>query len=396
MIRISNKIKTLLAMLSFVQVTSGCDATVQDIIIDTDPGVEIGNNDYYTWCKETLSVIDNDLKISGTHSYYENQDRSQVSFIWGNIFLLYTYTEGISLSKSEWSDALMNCFLNFDNYWHPNYKGIAGYATLPTSAEKVPDRFYDENGWTAIGLCGAYLATQNNSYLEKAKGALVFSLSGEDNVLGGGIYFQETFVSLPVQKNTICSAVTMLSCMKLYEITQDRQYLDAAIRINDWTVENLLDKSDNLLWDAKMVADGSVNTQKWSYNAGFMIRSWLKMYQATKDEKYLSQAKATLASSEAKWYNSINGALNDPGYFAFSIIDSWFDMYDTDKNTVWLTKAFHAINFIHNKLRDGNGRYPEHWGTPTTSNLEKYDLRFSTVAAYMYMRAANYKRILND
>ena len=49
-------------MLSFVQVTSGCDATVQDIIIDTDPGVEIGNNDYYTWCKETLSVIDNDLK----------------------------------------------------------------------------------------------------------------------------------------------------------------------------------------------------------------------------------------------------------------------------------------------------------------------------------------------
>ena len=43
MIRISNKIKTLLAMLSFVQVTSGCDATVQDIIIDTDPGVEIGN-----------------------------------------------------------------------------------------------------------------------------------------------------------------------------------------------------------------------------------------------------------------------------------------------------------------------------------------------------------------
>lgn len=71
----------------------------------------------------------------------------------------------------------MNCFLNFDNYWHPNYKGIAGYATLPTSAEKVPDRFYDENGWTAIGLCDAYLATQNNSYLEKAKGALAFSLS---------------------------------------------------------------------------------------------------------------------------------------------------------------------------------------------------------------------------
>ena len=48
MIRISNKIKTLLAMLSFVQVTSGCDATVQDIIIDTDPGVDLGNKHLFT------------------------------------------------------------------------------------------------------------------------------------------------------------------------------------------------------------------------------------------------------------------------------------------------------------------------------------------------------------
>lgn len=37
MIRISNKIKTLLAMLSFVQVTSGCDATVQDISLTPIP-----------------------------------------------------------------------------------------------------------------------------------------------------------------------------------------------------------------------------------------------------------------------------------------------------------------------------------------------------------------------
>ena len=79
MIRISNKIKTLLAMLSFVQVTSGCDATVQDIIIDTDPGVEIGNNDYYTWCKETLSVI---MRIRTVHK----------SLLFGEIFSFFIHT----------------------------------------------------------------------------------------------------------------------------------------------------------------------------------------------------------------------------------------------------------------------------------------------------------------
>lgn len=383
-------------MSSFIQLTIGCDAVKDDIIIMDDPKTEIGDNDYMTWSEETLNTIDKDLKMPGSNSYFENQDRSQTSFIWGNIFLMYTYNEGTILDKAEWSGKLMDCFQNFNNYWHPNYKGIAGYATLPTSESQMPDRYYDENGWTAIGLCDAYQATQNKAFLDKAKQSIEFSLSGEDDVLGGGIYFQETFNTLPPQKNTICSAVTMLGCMKLYEITNEKKYLEDAVRIDTWTKENLLDKSDNLLWDAKMVSNGEINTQKWSYNAGFMVRSWIKLYEATKDEAYLTQAKATLAAAEAQWYNPVIGSLNDPGYFAFSLIDCWFDMYDIDKNGAWLIKAFHAINYVHDQLKDANGHYPEQWGKTTSGVIEKYDLRFLSVAAYIYMRAANYKELLNN
>ena len=179
---------------------------------------------------------------------------------------------------------------------------------------------------------------------------------------------------------------------KLYELTNEQGFLEDARRIEEWTRENLLDGSDDLFWDAKMVDDGAVNTQKWSYNAGFMIRGWLYLYKATGEESYLRQAKATLASAEARWFNPVNGSLNDPGYFAFALVDAWFDLYDLEKDPSVLSKALQAIGFIHESLRDANGRYPEYWNAPLTQPLAEYDLRMQSCVAYLYMLSAGYIR----
>ena len=386
-----NSLVHILPMLVFAFSATGCNAVMPDRIIGSNPEQEYGDNNYMQWARETLAAIDRDLRIDGTDSYYENQDRTQVSFIWGNIFLQYTYAEGAGLRADEWKGALMSCFQNLERHWSPDYKGIAGYCTLPVAAG-TPDRYYDENGWMAIGLARAYEQTGDRTYLEKARQALNFTMSGEDDVLGGGIYFQETFAQYEPQKNTICSAVAILASMKLYELTNEQGFLEDARRIEEWTRENLLDGSDDLFWDAKMVDDGAVNTQKWSYNAGFMIRGWLYLYKATGEESYLRQAKATLASAEARWFNPVNGSLNDPGYFAFALVDAWFDLYDLEKDPSVLSKALQAIGFIHESLRDANGRYPEYWNAPLTQPLAEYDLRMQSCVAYLYMRAAGYIR----
>lgn len=381
----------MLPMLAFAFSASGCNAVMPDRIIESDPEEEYGDNDYMQWARETLAAIDRDLRIDGTDSYYENQDRTQVSFIWGNIFLQYAYAEGAGLRADEWKGALKACYLNLEGHWSPDYKGIAGYCTLPV-ASGTPDRFYDENGWMAIGLLRAYETTRDEVYLEKARQALRFTLSGEDDVLGGGIYFQETFAQLEPQKNTICSAVAILASMKLYELTGEQCHLDDAVRIERWTSDRLLDSRDNLLQDAVMVADGSLNPRKWSYNAGFMIRGWIRLYKATGEERYLTQARATMAAAEAEWFNPVNGALDDPGYFAFAIVDAWLDFYDLEQDASALSKALQAIGFIHESLRDVNGRYPEYWSAPTTQPVEQYDLRMLSSVAYLYMRAAGYIR----
>lgn len=385
------QILNTLPMLLFVCSATGCNAVMPDRIIGGNPEQEYGDNDYMQWARETLAAIDRDLGVDGMDSYYENQDRAQVSFIWGNIFLQYAYAEGAGLRADEWTGPLMNCYRNLENYWTPDYRGIAGYCTLPP-ASGTPDRFYDENGWMAIGLARAYEQTGNAAYLEKARHALHFTMSGEDEVLGGGIYFQETFAQYEPQKNTICSAVAILASMHLYELTNERAFLEDAVRLEKWTSDNLLDPADNLLWDARMVDDGEINTQKWSYNAGFMIRGWLRLYKATEDEAYLTRAKAALASAEARWFNPVNGALNDPGYFAFSLVDAWFDLYDLQKDAPALSKALQAIGFIRESLRDANDRYPEYWSAPITEPVTQYDLRMQSCVAYLYMRAAGYIR----
>lgn len=389
--KLSSSLFRLLPTLLFSLSATSCNAVMDVRIIGTDPEKQYGDNDYLAWARETLATIDGDLRIDGTDSYYENQDRTQVSFIWGNIFLQYAYAEGAGLRADEWKGSLMDCYRNLERHWSPDYRGIAGYCTLPT-ASGTPDRFYDENGWMAIGLARAYELTAVDAYLEKARQALAFTFSGEDEVLGGGIYFQETFAQYEPQKNTICSAVAILAAMKLYLLTDEPGFLADAERIEKWTVGNLLDPADNLLWDARMVDDGAVNTQKWSYNAGFMVRGWLLLHKATGEEAYLAQAKATLAAAEARWFNPVNGALNDPGYFAFSLIDAWFDLYDLEKDPGVLSKALQAIEFIRESLRDANGRYPEYWDRPAAEPVTEYDLRTQACVAYLYMRAAGYIR----
>jgi rhamnogalacturonyl hydrolase YesR len=385
-------LKKLLILCVFFSITVSCNKPKQENKIDNDHPIE---NDYLQWAQATLNTIDRDLKITGSDSYYEDQNKSHISYIWGNIFLLYAYTEGVRIDAPIWSPYLDKCITNCEKYWTTGYNNKDGYATRPITQGNTPDRYYDENGWMSIGLCDAYTATGNPTYLNKAKEALTFTLSGEDNVLGGGIYFQETFTQFEPQKNTICCAVAILASMKIYEATQDPQYLGHAQRINEWVVETLLDKSDNLFWDAKMISDGRINQTKWSYNAGFMIRAWLKLYKATNDEAYLQQAKATLTAAEIKWFNAQTGALKDPGYFAFTLIDSWYDLYDISKDKQYLRSAFKAVDFIYNKLQDANGRYPEYWATPVTSILTAWDLRLSTVVAYTFMRTAMYKEKYN-
>ena len=73
-----------------------------------------------------------------------------------------------------------------------------------------------------------------------------FVLSGEDERLGGGIYWRENTRD---SKHTCSNAPAIVGCLLLHGATGDAEYLTTAKRLYDWTRERLQDDRDGLYLD---------------------------------------------------------------------------------------------------------------------------------------------------
>src|SRR5690348_12063841 len=120
---------------------------------------------------------------------------------------------------------------------------------------KSPDRYYDDNAWISVSLLEAYALTHDRRDLDLAIDAYNFAMSGEDQALGGGIYWHE---DRPRSKNACSSGPAMLAALALYQIAKGPKYLDTAKRLHDWTCAHLQDE-DGLVFDSISVPAGSIN-----------------------------------------------------------------------------------------------------------------------------------------
>lgn len=93
-------------------------------------------------------------------------------------------------------------------------------------------------------------------------------------------------------KNTCSNAPATVLCMKLYNITKDPKYLEQAKETYRWTRDNLRDPSDFVYWD-NVNLKGKIGYAKYTYNSGQMIQAGVLLYQATGDKQYLTEAQQT-------------------------------------------------------------------------------------------------------
>ncbi len=126
---------------------------------------------------------------------------------------------------------------------------------------------------------------------------LRYVLSGEDDKLGGGLYWQER---TKASKNTCGNAPGIAAAVRVYTYTHDRAQLDTAVRLYRWTVKNLRDDRDGLYYD-NLTLGGKLSPHKFTYNTALMIRSGCLLYDATGDAAYLHDAQRSAASSVARW-----------------------------------------------------------------------------------------------
>ena len=267
-------------------------------------------------------------------------------------------------------------------YWNPALPA-AGYDVLPMP--KPTDRYYDDNEWMVLALAEASGALGSKKCLDYAKGAFRYVLSGEDDRLGGGIYWREADRA---SKNTCSNAPAAAAAIALYRRTREKSYLSNAVKLYAWTRAQLRDPDDGLYWD-NISVDGKIGRAKWSYNSGLMLRDAAELYDLTKNEQYAADARQIQRSSLKHWVN-LSGALMDDGKFMHLLLENWLLTYRLVPSADDPRGAIVAgLNFLHANGRDSLGHYGNRWDQVAGSKPHSpFNLIDQAAAARAFLVAA--------
>ena len=200
-----------------------------------------------------------------------------------------------------------------DCYWDSG-RSPAGYASY-IKTNLWPDRFYDDNIWIGIDFTDLYQATSHKKYLKRALQVWDFVMSGNDSVLGGGIYWCE---QKKKSKNTCSNAPGAVFALKLYKATKQRSYLQKGRELYEWTRKRLYDRQEHLYSD-NIDLDGHISRAKYSYNSGQMLQAAALLYELTRNERYLLEADTLAKACISRFTRMTDAGLR------LKLDDVWFD-----------------------------------------------------------------------
>jgi uncharacterized protein YyaL (SSP411 family) len=274
-----------------------------------------------------------------------------------------------------------------ERYWDNNVD-IPGFDVYHSS-DAGNDKYYDANSRLALAFIEAYETTKDQRFLNWAKSAQNFALSGWDDKLGGGIYWHQ---SRRVSKNATANASAAAASAELYRISNDKDDLEAAQRIYEWTGTKLQD-TDGLLWD-NIKMDGNVERMKWPQNTGLMIRANIDLWRATKEDKYLTEAHRLADASLEHWIKPQTGAFADAAGLNHILAEALLMVYEETKDLKYLNAVRRHADFTYRYLRDEqNGGYWSEWKNGKHEDTEPKTLMDNAATARLFWLLVPYPDI---
>jgi hypothetical protein len=296
------------------------------------------------------------VPVAGGSGY---RAKSQPAFAWTQSMMVLMLAAAAKCDPA-YDRMLWSYVHTLGAYWRMGH-GVGGFDVLPG---KVPlDRYYDDNDWMTWGFLRAYAATRNETYLAIARRDFKFVLSGESKRLGGGIYWHE---QAKTSKNTCSNAPAIIDALKLYSATGDSRYLTTAHQLYHWLNAHLLDRKDYLYFD-HINLNGKIGSMTWSYNTGAMLIANVLFYRMTHKSVYLRRSEKLANAAQNRWVNKSTGGINDPGFFAWVLLDGYEQLYKIDHNQHWRNIVVRALNYVHAHCINARGLYAAQWDQPVNA-----------------------------
>lgn len=249
---------------------------------------------------------------------------------------------------------------------------VGGYGSQTDGRYGGGDRFYDDNSIIGLNLVEAYKQLGDSKYLDRCASIVNFLLSGEDDVLGGAIWWCESQKNKPgvgdSNKPACANGYAQWFLLSYYDICPEGEkasVLAFAKRLYAWERENLLDFSDQTYWNDRN-ADGNINKTKWTYNSGAMIAAGARLYHITGEKHYLDEAIATAKGAYGYYVKNRDKIgmaypLNDP-WFTVKLIRAYMELEPDFSTCSEYIKVFSKnLEYAWNHARSLNGLFYEDW-----------------------------------
>lgn len=166
--------------------------------------------------------------------------------------------------------------------------------------------FYDDMEWMALASIRAYQTFHDPFWLTDAKQLFEWIKRGWDDIDGGGIHWNQDISS---GKNSCSNAPAMIVAARLYEITNDPDYLVWATKIHDWMmIHSRFD--DGLIKDSP-----ENNNRDWAftYNQGTWVGGLMELYKITHNPDDYDTAVGVIDKCiDSRWY-SPDGIMGEDG-----------------------------------------------------------------------------------
>jgi len=285
------------------------------------------------WGEETLTKIEQDYRIPGSNLYYENTDHNAISFHWPAGVQLHALIAAGKTAQAE----------SFANEIHAKYwcfqNNIWGYNS---SANSCGDRYYDDNAWVAKANMELYKATNNITYLNRAKDIIAFSMSGEIPSPGGEIKFHEG-------DNNTCLCATgpaMVTNLMIYQATNTQKYLNDGLRLYNYVKANRFGFGPGYR----------------GYENALITQAAILLFKITGNTVYRDDARHIGLEMESAYVDAQTHALREYGQWGgHDMTNAYVELYQLDGDVYWLNIVAGYLKFLHDNCKDANGRYPQIW-----------------------------------